>query len=379
MKIQIIKFLRENIKQKQNKKTLTNVENFINSFTQFIGFEKDNDDTLFSYIQFVKNNIQLLVNVYPNIILNSKDNDFQIPKYMNELSLTHKMKLIQYMEEYYTPFFIYYKNPVLQKILFEIQKEGKYIVELANSCPVIINQKYNVDYSSFNQPIVIALMEFLFLKVISGYMELSQSTSCIYIPKKKKKTKKSDFTTLDAIEEEYVEFSMEETVLEGNSKELQSNVANLLLTMLNISRIQKEEINISYDQIMDKIFKLKEGEKTIFTTELKAKTEEERNVDNELKRNKLGRWNKGLQKGLTEYDENVWEEEQNMRDILLGIEERARKENQEEFVEDILEQLLVDEREDRENMSMRMLSENFMNGDDWDGYEMEEEDWDDQN
>jgi hypothetical protein len=298
---------------------------------------------------------------------------------MNDLSYSHKLKLIDYMNEYFNPFTSYFHNSVIDKVLVEIQEKGKILIDLVNTCPIIINQKYNVDYSSFDQQIVSLLMEFLFLKVIKCYIELTELTSCIVLPKKTPAKKEKSYTSLDEIEEEYVEFSVEANVFEGNKKELQNNISDMLKTFLNIMKKQKDDINISYDSIMDKIFKLKEAEKSLFTSELKAKTEEERNVDTELKRNKLGRWNKGLQKGLTEYDENVWEEEQDMRDVLKGIEDRAIKEGEEQNIEDIMGQLLVDEREDRENTDMRMLSENFMDRDDWEGYEMEDEDWDDQN
>ena len=270
-----------------------------------------------------------------------------------------------------------YKS-IIQKVLIEIQQKGKVLIDLINSCPVIINQKYNVEYSTFDQKIVTLLVEFLFLKVVQCYIDLTEVSSSIVLPKKLPVKKEKSFTSLDEIEDEYVEFSVEANVFEGNKKELQNYISDMLKTFLNVMKKQKDDINISYDSIMDKIFKLKEAEKSLFTSELKAKTEEERNVDTELKRNKLGRWNKGLQKGLTEYDENVWEEEQNMRDVLKGIEDRARKEGEEVNIEDIVDQLLIDEREDKENSDMRMLSENYMDGDDWEGVEMEVEDWHDQ-
>ena len=379
IKTTIIKFLRENNKQKPNKKLFTTIEYFLTHLTEFIGYERDNEDTFFTYIQFIKNNIQLFVNVFPNIILNHLEPNIEIPKYMNDLSFSHKLKLIDYMNEYFNPFSSYFHNSVIHKVLLEIQQKGKVLIDLVNTCPVIINQKYNVDYSSFDQQIVTLLMEFLFLKVIQCYIQLTESSSCIVLPKKVPAKKEKSYTSLDEIEEEYVEFSVESNVFEGNKKELQNNISDMLKTFLSIMKKQKDDINISYDNIMDKIFKLKEAEKSLFTSELKAKTEEERNVDTELKRNKLGRWNKGLQKGLTEYDENVWEEEQYMRDVLKGIEDRAIKEGEEQNIEDIMGQLLVDEREDRENTDMRMLSENFMDGDDWEGYEMEGDDWEDQN
>ena len=378
LKSNILKFLRENNNQKANKKLYTSIEYFINHLTEFIGYERDNEDTFFTFIQFVKTNIQLFVNVFPNIILNNVSPDIEIPKYMNDLSYSHKLKLIEYMKDYFIPFSPYLYKSIIQKVLIEIQQKGKVLIDLINSCPVIINQKYNVEYSTFDQKIVTLLVEFLFLKVVQCYIDLTEVSSSIVLPKKLPVKKEKSFTSLDEIEDEYVEFSVEANVFEGNKKELQNYISDMLKTFLNVMKKQKDDINISYDSIMDKIFKLKEAEKSLFTSELKAKTEEERNVDTELKRNKLGRWNKGLQKGLTEYDENVWEEEQNMRDVLKGIEDRARKEGEEVNIEDIVDQLLIDEREDKENSDMRMLSENYMDGDDWEGVEMEVEDWHDQ-
>ena len=47
----------------------------------------------------------------------------------------------------------------------------------------------------------------------------------------------------------------------------------------------KKIIDISYDRIMDRIFKLKEREKDTFTDRLHIMTDEERAVDNILKIN----------------------------------------------------------------------------------------------
>jgi hypothetical protein len=114
---------------------------------------------------------------------------------MNDLSFSHKLKLIDYMTNYFTPFSSYHHNPVIHKVLSEIQQKGEILINLVNSCPVIINQKYNVEYSSFDQKIVILLMEFLFLKVIQCYIQLTESTSCIVLPKKVPTKKEKTYTS----------------------------------------------------------------------------------------------------------------------------------------------------------------------------------------
>ena len=55
---------------------------------------------------------------------------------------------------------------------------------------------------------------------------------------------------------------------------------------------------------------------------LKEKTKEERSVINELKKHKLGEWGRGLQKGLVQYDVNVFADERN-----LFLEDEMRETN----------------------------------------------------
>ena len=104
-----------------------------------------------------------------------------------------------------------------------------------------------------------------------------------------------------------------------SSQQLKTNVANLLLTYLQIMKKHKELVNGSYENIMDRVFKLQEREKNTFTDRLKGLTDEERNVDNILKSNKLGVWSKGLQKGLTMYDKDVYDDERDAMDKITQI------------------------------------------------------------
>ena len=53
----------------------------------------------------------------------------------------------------------------------------------------------------------------------------------------------------------------------------------------------------------------KEREKEDITDYLKGMTDEEREVENIFKNQKLERWSKGLQKGLTQYVQETYDEE----------------------------------------------------------------------
>jgi hypothetical protein len=68
-------------------------------------------------------------------------------------------------------------------------------------------------------------------------------------------------------------------------------------------------INNNYKKIKEKISYAKEKEKDIITDFLKNLSDEEREIENILKNNKLEKWNKGMQKGLTQYVKENYDEE----------------------------------------------------------------------
>jgi len=89
--------------------------------------------------------------------------------------------------------------------------------------------------------------------------------------------------------------------------------------MLTILTLNKQIVNNNYNTIMNEILKFKEAEKDAITDRLKAKSDDERKVDNVLKSHKLGDWGKGLRKGLYKYDKDTYDEERedDEKQILL--------------------------------------------------------------
>ena len=155
----------------------------------------------------------------------------------------------------------------------------------------------------------------------------------------------------------------------GNMKELKEMTAKLLLSYLNIMTSHKNTIDLSYDRIMDLVFKTKEREKDTFTDRLKGKSDEERNVDTILKINKLGVWSKGLQKGLTSYVKEDYDNEREYMEQLAEVERKVMKNkdvtatNADQFMEDFLEEQEGANFIEREEANIGFLTEDYMDGD----------------
>ena len=145
----------------------------------------------------------------------------------------------------------------------------------------------------------------------------------------------------------------------------------------------KDTINTSYEEIQDRVFKLREKEKDKITDRLKKITDEERNIDTMLKINKLNQYSKGLQKGLTILDKDFYDEEQEFRDEMVKAEKSIRRKNKnatnvnmDQLVEDYMEEQNVSREIDDEVNDMGYMNEDYYDGN-TDGVDAPEEEPDD--
>jgi hypothetical protein len=175
----------------------------------------------------------------------------------------------------------------------------------------------------------------------------------------------------------------ERRLVEGNMKELRQKTTQLLIAFIKIMNNQKDTINTSYEEIQDRVFKLREREKDLVTDRLKQMTDEERDGDTILKINKLGMYSKGMQKGLTTLDKNFYDEEQQFRDQMEKAERNIRRKNKDAndenidlLVNEYINQEQVDREINEDAYDMSYMNEDFHNGN-TDGFEAPEEEYED--
>ena len=127
----------------------------------------------------------------------------------------------------------------------------------------------------------------------------------------------------------------------------------------------KSKLDLNYQSIKDKILRSKEKEKNDITEDLKNLTDEEREIQNLFKNNKLEKWSKGLQKGLTQYVKETYDEErdalekQTLKEIQLGRRSDVTDMNKDIYALDIDDQAqLVQEIDNEVNNLNEYLGEN---------------------
>jgi hypothetical protein len=164
-------------------------------------------------------------------------------------------------------------------------------------------------------------------------------------------------------------------LLGGDKKKLKQNISNLFIVFSQIIGNEKDLIDVTYEEIQDRVFKLREKEKNLVTDRLKFLTDEERDADTVLKINKLGPiYSKGLQKSLVEYDIDAFEEDKEFREKINNFERIiSRKtglagEDLEQHVNDYMEEQMISDDIEKEVYDMSYMDDDYYDGH-VDGYE----------
>jgi len=353
---------------------------------------KISNDSMYNIINFYKTFISYFVTLFPNIILNKVDfKNTLIQNYLG-LSANHSRKIKESIEKYYETLQVFYGIPGFYNILNKIQKSSINLVKLSIDTPCFSSINYDGKLLKpvFDERTSRFLYEYYLLRVLINYIDLSEEDEMIVTEYEKSDTVE-DLFTVEYLEETETKIDMSispnlsknTVLLTGNKKELRKMVSKLLINFIHIMETQKNKVDMSYDDVIDNIFKLKEKEKNMITDRLKNLTDEQRDVDTILKINKQGQYSKGLQKGLTVYDKDYFDEEREFRDEMDKVEKNLRKNNKDITddnidveISDYLESRNVEDDIDKEAYDMSYLNEDFMDGN-FDGDGAPEEEGDD--
>lgn len=358
---------------------------------------KISNDAMYSIVNFYKTFVENFVNVFPNIILNKVDYDNTlIPSYYN-FSKNHSNKLKKYISEYFQVLKPFYDVDIISKVLITVQTLGKNLIRLANSTPCFSSIKNGdkILKGVIDERTSRLLFEYYFLRILVTYIELADKDDMI-VTGVKKTTDVTDIFSVDYLEETETRIDLAmaprtETdirVIAGNKKTLNQKVAELLIAFINIYRNEKETIDITYEEIQDRVFKLREREKDMVTDRLKAMTDEQRDADTIMKVTKQGLYSKGLQKGLTVYDKDFYEDEQNLRDEMERAERKIRKSNKDAndanidiLIDEYMEERVANNDIDADAYGLGDLRDSFydgvdINGEVYEDYEGQENEYD---
>jgi hypothetical protein len=221
-------------------------------------------------------------------------------------------------------------------------------------------------HSLFDKRMASMLFEQYLLVTLLQYKYLAENESMVFQDSGEEERLENIFDVDDLVTNLSTYDPVSVLQKQSKLKQMQTATANLLLVYMQIMKKHKDMVSRSYEHIMDRVFKLQEREKNTFTDRLKALTDEERNVDNVLKANKLGAWGKGLQKGLLVYDPEAYDEERETMDKIAGIENgllRRKGGKPDAFdLDDAMEEMARENDVEQEAYDMSFMNDDYDNG-----------------
>jgi hypothetical protein len=330
--------------------------------------QKISDDGMYNYINFFKNFISLFSTVFPEIIIKKEMHSFDVPDYWG-FTMGHKGDLKESVESFYEPLIQFFGNVSVENVVTEIQKRCECVLLLSEVTPALTNIKIGDKelYSVFDKRTSTMLFEYYILQILNEYISLTKDPSLVSKMLKIHDVEEPLYSSDFLVDQQLRYMESEHQYVEGNVSKLQESVAKLLVAYISIMSSSKATINKSYEKIEDVIFKLREAEKYTFTDRLKDMTEELRAVDMVKKANKIGVWERGVSKGLKQYDPETYEHDKEVAQQIAEMQKALRlnggNPDMDILMEDALDEMDAQDFIDSDELRMENIGEDYNDGD----------------
>ena len=386
MRKEVIDFIKT--KSRVSSLELKNITNFLTDLTKW-RFDETNrnenikisDDGLCNSVTFLKNFISLFSVVFPTMIINQQIQSIEAPKYWG-ISRDHSNDIKEMISNFYSPIEKFYGSNTINNVLHEVKTKCRGIYLLSTITPILTKIKIGEKemYSVFDKRTVTLLYEYYFLSIFSDYINLTKDPSMVTRMLVTPEKDESDLFSSDFLIEQQLRFTeTDQEFIEGDVMKLKQDVAKLLVSYLNIMIRSKKTLNVSYDDVADTVFKLKEAEKYDFTDRLKDLTDENREIDTILKHYKLGPiYSIGLSKGIKEYDIDNFDHDKQVAERVASIQNQLRRKgridvDQDAQIDEAIDDMNLEQEIEMDNAMDMNPTDDFDDGDPW-GDEVENRD-----
>lgn len=295
-----------------------------------------------------KNYLIDLIKIFPNIVCNKSINYNGVPKHWN-LSEIHNSDVYNILKKYYSNFLNFSNVDILRIIFNFINDKYSIFIKLSEKFvyyeEILINKDTKI-FSIFDINLLNMIYNYFYLNIFNEFFNILENNDI--------ELNISSFND-----------SYDKNVI---YKDIFDYLNNFLNTLHNVNN----DINNSYKKVKENITFAKEKEKDLITDYLKNLSDEEREIENLFKNNKLEKWNKGMQKGVTQYVKENYDEER------IAMEKQAlleKKLNKKDFITDMNKEIFLMEMEEKENAENDIENDAYDMNDmaDDDDYESEDE------
>jgi hypothetical protein len=266
-------------------------------------------------------------------MLNKSIDVNNIPKHWN-LSELHNNDITNILKRYYSSLFGLNVKEELRSAINILTSNNKLLLEILEYVlynePIVLDSETKIP-SIFDKDLLQFLYYYVYYNLINEFLNISSNEEFII--------EAASYENYDA--SEFNEF-----------------MVNYILEFSNIMNNHYKLLNFGYKKVKENVSYAKEKEKDLITDYLKDLSEEEREIENIFKNSKLEKWNKGLQKGVTQYVKENYDEEraalesQALKEKMLNKNNNVTAMNKEIYMMDLEEKMKADEEIDAEENNM---------------------------
>lgn len=361
------------------------IKTFLDTMTQW-SYEEENTNNMrssyYNCFDFIKKYIVNLSRVFPQMILNSCKHSsvwFSQESFEKRMNVSKNAadEITENNYTYYKNLEVFYNNQVLKNILEKITHSCDMILRFSEYTPYFssIDTDKGTITSVFDKQTCGSLFQYYLLNVLTKYIDLASDNDMLNM----NETQSYGAEELERRTDLNVP-EVDPSLLESDMMVLKTDTCRLLFSFIDIMQKHRDDVDVTYFQVSDINFKIRETEKQIITSRLEALSDEERDLDTIKKINKLGVWNAGLQKSLKVHVKESYDAERDFTEKMKQAERAIRKQHKKTGDEDVSE--LVDEYlEEQDAYQREEQEENDLSnyyGEDGDddpyGMEMDDED-----
>ena len=343
---------------------------------------------LHTIIQFIQNASFSIGKTYPSALLHENPFYYKVPRHW-ELSENHAGDVYKFIEKYYAKLHKFKSDKIITRLLMEVGRRLSTITMFMENIPFQTEIVKDIEETTqsfhcmFDKQTILRLYTYCFYSIIYEYIVLSNDSDLLIADIQiNKMTRRQDIADesnvtdqlvaeVDTVDEGMMnaQNNLEEIQIEtGNLLELKERVASLLITFIDVEQENKLALDITYDNLINKVNRSKDKEKQGIISYLGNMSIEERKIEDMFKKHKLERWNIGQQKGIFQYDKSTYDRERNelIEQIFTDQNEAPIETNNEAL--DIYDIEKRDEYEpgddyNRDTYDFQDIGEDYMDGD----------------
>ena len=336
------------------------------------GVLESEDATLARAVQFTKNCMHSLADVFPGMICNQVQRNarsIKVPAHWG-LSDVHRDDVRGIIARTYAGLNKFYGDRQLVPLLSEMQHRVRDLMRFMNVIPFFAKISHHktqsqsqsqqsqsqqsqsqqsqshATFSVFDERIVHLLYKYFFMELLAEHARMVDYDGILITETVPVEQDELVAATLHAAEADAGTGIMEEVqILQIDRPVVGKTIVELLFAYADIVDDERAAVDMNADTIKERVRRTKDKEKELIVEEFDSMTKDQREVEKFFKDHRMGDWNVGMQKGLRQYVGDTYDRERE------EMEQQLRKERQvsrRDFVSEMQRQIFLDGDAERE-------------------------------